>query len=165
MGQAEWIKFISLFIGKEKEANDVFDGIVARYTALKEKAAKVSVRPVVFSGEMHGGNWFAVGGRNYLAKMFEDAGADYVMKDNPSSGGVNMEYEKLYSIAADADYWRILNSFPGEFSYEALKASDPRNADFKAFQKKQVIYCNMQQSPYYEIAPVEPDYSDRKSVV
>ncbi len=157
LGQAEWIKFISLFIGKEKEANDVFDGIVARYTALKEKAAKVSVRPVVFSGEMHGGNWFAVGGRNYLAKMFEDAGADYVMKDNPSSGGVNMEYEKLYSIAADADYWRILNSFPGEFSYEALKASDPRNADFKAFQKKQVIYCNMQQSPYYEIAPVEPD--------
>ena len=63
----------------------------------------------------------------------------------------------MYSIAANADYWRILNSFPGDFSYDALKASEPRNELFKSFKKRQVIYCNMKQTPYYEVSPVEPD--------
>ena len=63
----------------------------------------------------------------------------------------------MYAIAANADYWRILNSYPGEFSYEALKASEPRNELFKAFKEKHVIYCNMKQQPYYEITPVQPD--------
>ena len=52
---------------------------------------------------------------------------------------------------------KALNSFPGEFSYEALKASEPRNELFKAFKEKKVIYCNMKQQAYYEISPVEPD--------
>ena len=63
----------------------------------------------------------------------------------------------MYALAANADYWRILNSFPGDFSYEALKASEPRNELFKAFKKRKVIYCNMKQTPYYEISPVKPD--------
>ena len=67
------------------------------------------------------------------------------------------EFEKMYEVAANADYWRILNSHPGDFSYEALKASEPRNELFKAFKEKKVIYCNMKQTPYYEIAPVKPD--------
>jgi iron complex transport system substrate-binding protein len=50
-----------------------------------------------------------------------------------------------------------LNSYPGEFSYEALKASEPRNELFKAYKEKRVIYCNMTQTPYYEISPVKPD--------
>ena len=85
------------------------------------------------------------------------AGADYVLKDDPSSGGVNIDFEKMYNLAAKADYWRILYSFPGDFTYDALKASEPRNADFKAFKEKQIIYCNMKQSPYYERSPMEPD--------
>ena len=156
LGQAEWIKFIGMFIGKEQEANEVFAGIESRYNELKEKASKVSTRPTVTSGEMHYGNWHAVGGKNYLAQIFRDAGADYVINDEETSGE-NLEFEKMYALAANADYWRILNSFPGEFSYEALKASEPRNELFKAFKERKVIYCNMKQQPYYEISPVEPD--------
>ena len=156
LGQAEWIKFIGMFIGKEQEANEVFSGIKSRYNELKEKASKVSTRPTVTSGEMHYGNWHAVGGKNYLAQIFRDAGADYVINDEETSGE-NLEFEKMYALAANADYWRILNSFPGEFSYEALKASEPRNELFKAFKERKVIYCNMKQQPYYEMSPVEPD--------
>jgi len=156
LGQAEWMKFIGMFIGKEQEANEVFVGIESRYNELKEKASKVSRRPTVTSGEMHYGNWHAVGGKNYLAQIFRDAGADYVINDEETSGE-NLEFEKMYSLAANADYWRILNSFPGEFSYEALKASEPRNELFKAFKERKVIYCNMKQQPYYEISPVQPD--------
>ena len=156
LGQAEWIKFVGMFIGKEKEANEVFAGIESRYMALKEAAKAASQKPTVFSGEMHYGNWHAVGGKNYLAQIFRDAGAEYVINDEETSGE-NLEFEKMYSLAANADYWRILNSFPGEFSYEALKASEPRNELFKAFKEKKVIYCNMKQTPYYEISPVKPD--------
>ena len=156
LGQAEWIKLVGLFIGKEQEANDIFAGIEQRYNDLKKAAAGADARPTVFSGEMHYGTWHAVGGRNYLAQIFRDAGADYVINDEETAGE-NVEFEQMYALAAKADYWRILNSYPDEFSYEALKASEPRNALFKAFQAHQVIYCNMKQTPYYEISPVEPD--------
>ena len=156
LGQAEWLKFVALFIGKEKEANQVFEGIRSRYKAVRQLAEAVENRPTVFSGEMHGGNWYAVGGRNNLAQLFRDAGADYIIKDE-NTGGVNLEFEQLYSLAANADYWRILNSYPGDFSYQALKASEPRNELFKAFKDKHVVYCNMKQTPYYELTPVQPD--------
>ena len=156
LGQAEWVKYVGLFIGKEKEADSLFEGIKQRYLALAERVAATDERPTVFSGEMHGGNWFAVGGKNHLAQMFRDAGADYILKDD-NTGGVPIEYEQMYALAAHADYWRILNSYPGDFSYEALKASEPRNELFKAFKQKHVIYCNMKQTPYYESSPVRPD--------
>ena len=158
LGQAEWMKFIGMFIGKEREANEVFAGIEGRYQQLKSQTSnlKPENRPTVTSGEMHYGNWHAVGGKNYLAQIFRDAGADYVINDEETSGE-NLEFEKMYALAANADYWRILNSFPGEFSYEALKAAEPRNELFKAFKERKVIYCNMKQQPYYEISPVQPD--------
>jgi len=166
LGQAEWIKFVGMFIGKEKEAGEVFAGIEKRYNGLKEKVNalypaerpndQTTKRPTVTSGEMHYGTWHAVGGKNYLAQIFRDAGADYVIDDEETSGE-NLEFEKMYALAANADYWRILNSYPGEFSYEALEASEPRNALFKAFKERKVIYCNMRQTPYYELSPVMPD--------
>ena len=159
LGQAEWVKFVGMFIGKEREANDVFAGIESRYNELKAKSQELTAKgqkPTVFSGEMHYGNWHAVGGKNYLAQIFRDAGAEYVINDEETAGE-NLEFEKMYALAAKADYWRILNSFPGEFSYEALKASEPRNELFKAFKEKKVIYCNMKQQAYYEISPVQPD--------
>ena len=159
LGQAEWVKFVGLFIGKRREAVALFDSIANRYNSLKET---VSARlagaplPTVTSGEMHYGTWHAVGGKNYLAQIFRDAGADYVLHDDETAGE-NLEFEKMYALAAEADYWRILNSFDGDFSYDALLKSEPRNRLFKAFRERKVIYCNMKRTPYYESSPVEPD--------
>lgn len=161
LGQAEWIKFVGMFIGKEREAQEIFDGIEQRYNDLKTKVQNsLQVTgyslPTVFSGEMHSGTWHAVGGKNYLAQIFRDAGAEYVI-DDEETAGENLEFERMYALAAKADYWRILNSFPGDFTYEALRMSEPRNELFEAFKQKKVIYCNMKKQPYYEISPVQPD--------
>ena len=161
LGQAEWIKFVGMFIGKEREAQEIFDGIEQRYNDLKTKVQNsLQVTgyslPTVFSGEMHSGTWHAVGGKNYLAQIFRDAGAEYVI-DDEETAGENLEFERMYALAAKADYWRILNSFPGDFTYEALRLSEPRNELFEAFKQKKVIYCNMKKQPYYEISPVQPD--------
>ncbi|MBO6287564.1 MAG: ABC transporter substrate-binding protein, partial [Prevotella sp.] len=59
LGQAEWVKYVAMFIGKEQQANELFDSIEHRYNTIKERVAQTKERPTVFSGEMHGGNWFA----------------------------------------------------------------------------------------------------------
>ena len=157
LGQAEWIKFVAMFIGKEKEANKIFSDIADRYNSLKAKVEAVGgERPSILSGEMLGGNRHAVGGKNYVAQIFRDAGAVYVIDDD-NTGGLPIDFETMYAKAAKADYWRILNSYSGEFSYEALQKSEPRNVMFKAFRDRKVIYCNMKTTPYYEISPVMPD--------
>ena len=104
LGQAEWIKFVGMFIGKEKEACEVFAGIEQRYNNLKFKvqSSKFKVLPTITSGEMHYGNWHAVGGKNYLAQIFRDAGADYVIHDEETAGE-DLEFEKMYELAANAD--------------------------------------------------------------
>lgn len=157
LGQAEWIKFVGLLTGEEEKASGIFSEIEKSYNDLKQLTSKVKHRPVVLSGEIHGGAWYAVGGQSFLAQVFKDAGADYFMKDDPRSGGVNLDFETVYNQADSADYWRILNSFPGTYSYDALKAQDERYSDFRAFKQKKVIYCNMREKPYYENMPVEPE--------
>lgn len=159
LGQAEWIKFVGLLLGIEQEANDKFAAIEGRYNELKALTAegKVKKRPVVLSGEIHGGNWYAVGGKSFLAQLFKDAGADYFLKDDDRSGGVTLDFETVYNQGDEADYWRIVNSYPGTYSYDALKEQDPRYADFRAFKEKGVIYCNMREKPFYESMPTEPE--------
>ncbi|MBD5357619.1 MAG: ABC transporter substrate-binding protein [Bacteroides sp.] len=157
LGQAEWIKVIGLLTGNEAEANSIFSGIEEKYSRLKEMVDTVTHRPTVFSGEMRGGNWYAVGGKSFLAQLFRDAGGDYFLKDNGESGGVTLDYEAVYNNAAHADYWRIVNSFDGNYSYDVLKQQDIRNTDFDAWKNRGVIYCNMKEVPFYERMPVEPE--------
>ena len=97
LGQAEWIKFVGMFIGKEKEANEVFAGIEKRYCDLKQATSSASFKPTVFSGEMHYGNWHAVGGealkasepRNELFKAFKEKKVIYC----------NMKQQAYYEIS------------------------------------------------------------------
>lgn len=157
LGQAEWIKFVGMLTGMEEKANKSFEAIEKRYNELMALSRSVDKRPVVFSGEIRGGNWYAVGGQSFLAQLFEDAGADYFLKDDPRSGGVTLDFETVYSQAAHADYWRIVNSFHGDFSYDVLKDEDPRYSDFDAFNNRKIIYCNMRLIPFYESMPTEPE--------
>lgn len=157
LGQAEWIKVIGLLTGNAEKANKEFSAIEQRYNDLKAKVADVKTRPTVFSGEMRGSNWYAVGGKSFLAQLFRDAGGDYFLKDNEESGGVTLDYETVYTNAANADYWRIVNSFDGDFSYDVLKEEDNRYTDFDAWKNHGVIYCNMKEVPFYEKMPVEPE--------
>lgn len=157
LGQAEWIKFVGLIIGETEKANRLFSEIESRYNELKKLTETVKDRPVVFSGELRGGNWYAVGGKSFLAQLFKDAGADYFLKDDEHSGGVTLDFETVYSQASKAKYWRIVNSYNGTFSYDALKDEDARYADFDAFKNKGVVYCNMREVPFYESMPTHPE--------
>lgn len=156
LARAEWLKFIAVFTGDEAKADSLFSHISFEYNALKDLTKNIKKRPVVFSGECKSGVWYAVGGKSYLAHYFNDAGADYVWKDNDDGGALRMDYESVYAQAARADMWRILNSFKGDFSYSLLKENDERYSDFDAFKNKKIVYCNMRKKAFYETSPVKP---------
>lgn len=157
LGQAEWIKLTGLLVGEPEKAVEIFSRIEEKYNALKSLADSVTSRPKVVSGQMQGGHWYAVGGKSFLAQLFKDAGATYFLADNNASGGVTLDYEKVYNDAGDSDFWRIVNSFDGNYSYDALKKEDQRYTDFKAWRDHGVIYCNMREVPFYETMPMEPE--------
>ncbi|MFV0331546.1 MAG: ABC transporter substrate-binding protein [Dysgonomonas sp.] len=157
LGQAEWIKFTAMLLGIEEQANKQFEEIEQKYNDLQVLAQSVLEKPTVLSGELHSGNWYVVGGNSYLAQLFRDAGASYFMKNDNESGGFYVDFETVYSQGANADYWRMVNSHNGTFSYDALKQSDARYADFSAFKNKKLIYCNLREKPFYENTPVEPE--------
>lgn len=158
LGQAEWIKFFALFVGKEKQADEWFNKVRDNYNSLKALAAKADERPTVFSGEQRNGSWFVMGSRSYLAQLLRDAGARYLPENDLSTGGHPIDYESLLKIAAHADYWRLLKGYPGTFSYEALKKMDARSVNFDAFKNHKVVYCNMATSGYHEWASIHPDW-------
>ncbi len=157
LGQAEWLKFTGLLIGKYDEAVREFNKIEKKYLALQKLTQNLENRPSVMSGQLHSGNWYVVGGKSFLAKLFADAGADYFLKDNEDSGGFYIDFESAYSKGANVDYWRILNNYNGDYSYEVLAQTDARYTDFKSYKDKGVIYCNLSKTPFYESSPVSPE--------
>ncbi|MFR9648960.1 MAG: ABC transporter substrate-binding protein [Rikenellaceae bacterium] len=157
LGQAEWIKLVGIMLGEGERAEQIFNKIESEYLSLKQICQEVASRPKVMSGELHSGSWYVVGGESYLANLFRDAGAEYFMDNDSESGGFYVDYETVYSQGHDADFWRIVNSYNGEYSYDVLLSSDGRYADFKPLKNRGVIYCNLRQSPFYESTPIEPE--------
>ncbi len=150
LGLSEWIRLSGLLIGKEPEAIALFASMEREYNYWKAVASKAERRPTVMSGELRAGHWYVPGGQSFYARLFADAGADYFYKDDPRTGGVILDFETVYARAHDVEFWRVMNGFPGTFTYEALEASDKRYADFRAFRERKVIYCNLEYEPLYE---------------
>lgn len=165
LGQAEWIKLIGLLTGETRRANAVFADIEKKYLTLKEEVAlliapshsgKGGTLPTVISGRQMRDGWYIAGGKSYMAQIFEDAGAEYIMKDNEETGGTTLDFEGVYAKGVTADYWQIDGSFDGDFTLQDLASEDERYASMKAFKNKQVVFCNLSQTPYRELAGVQP---------
>ncbi|MCT4640151.1 MAG: ABC transporter substrate-binding protein [Bacteroidales bacterium] len=156
LGRAEWIKFMSVFVDREHKADSLFNTVADRYNELKRLTATVQNRPTVLSGKMKGGgSWYVAGGDSFFAHMFTDAGADYIVKNNKSAA-VPMDYESVYAMGHDADYWRLLTSSPEGFNKRTLEAEDQRYTDFKAYKTGNILVCNLREVPYREESCIKP---------
>ena len=157
LGRAEWIRVIGMLIGCEDKANAWFDDIERRYNALSTLCAEVEHRPTVFSDLAFNGQWYVAGGRSYMAKLFADAGADYIWKDNPSTASVPMDAESILAKAQHADYWRVINSNPFPMTYASLAKENPVYPLFDAYKNRQIIVCDILSTGYFEQSQCEPD--------
>lgn len=156
LGQAEWIKLIGLLTGETRRANAVFSDIEKKYLKLQAEAKEIQNKPTIISGRQMRDGWYIVGGKSYMAQIFSDAGADYIMKDNEESGGTTLDFEAVYARGINADFWQIDGSFDGDYTLQALAGEDERYASLAAYKNKKVIFCNLSQTPYRELAGVLP---------
>jgi iron complex transport system substrate-binding protein len=159
LGRAEWIKFVALFFNKEKEADSVFNGIEKEYLSTLTLASQVSRKPTMLSGIVYGDAWFMPAGKNYAAKLYSDAGMDYLWKETESNGYLELSFESVYTRAKEADLWIGVGSFS---SLQEIQATESRYSLLKPFAQKQVYSYNARigakgGSEFLELGYLRPD--------
>lgn len=157
LGRAEWMKVVGLLCGKEDVTNQWFDNIARRYEELSDKCSSTNNKPTVFSDLPFENQWYVPGGNSYIAKIFADAGGDYIWKDNESTGSLHIDAESVLLKAQQADFWRVINSYDTPFTYERLKDENELYPLFKAFKEKKLLVCDVRECGYFEKSQYEPD--------
>lgn len=164
LGQAEWIKLVGLLTGEAKRANAIFSDIERKYNDIKAKVKNLRIpdkqQPTILSGRQIRDGWYVMGGKSYMAKIFHDAGANYIFANGGpvvnETGGIALDFESVYARGMNADFWQTDGSFEGEFTLDVLKTEDDRYSQIAAFKKKHVLFCNFSQTPYRELGALEP---------
>lgn len=159
LARAEWIKFIAAFFEATTEADQIFNAIVNRYEALLEIVDTCEKRPNVFCGAPYSGIWHVAGGDSYMAQLIEDAGGNYLWSDVSGTKSVPLDFERVFSKAANAEIWLNPSFYR---SFDSLFASEYR---FKKFRSAQTgkIYNNTKQqdanigNPIWETGILSPD--------
>ena len=159
LGRAEWIKFMALFFDKEKMADSVFNAIESEYLDAKAKADSIKQRPTVLSGIVYGDAWFLPGGQNYAARLFRDAGGNYIYGDDTSNGFLQLSFESVYNKAHNVDYWIGVGSYN---TLQEIENADQRYTRFNPFIAKQVYTYNARMgakggSEFMELGYLRPD--------
>ena len=161
LGRSEWMKFIALFFNREADAASHFEEIAAGYQEVASLTKGLEARPSVLLGSVYNGTWYVAGGESYMAQLLEDAGAAYLWSDQGGAGSLPLDFEAVYDVAENADFWlNPDNSF--WLTAENVLASDPRYGDFAPFDSGRLYNNNVMVNEnggnaYYEVGAVRPD--------
>lgn len=164
LGRAEWIKYMSMFLGTEAQAMSRYDAIRADYQATKAKVATQGGKPKVLVGTQYKGEWTVPAGGAYVANFVADAGGDYLFGELEGTGTKKIDQEVIYTKGQAADVWLNGNWMSRKrwaTKADAL-ADDPRFASLPAFEKGAVWNPTKRLSPtggndYWESGVMRPD--------
>ena len=157
LGRAEWMKFYGLLTGKEEEADSLFRKIEQEYLTLKQMTKDVPHRPTVFTELKYSSAWYVPGGRSTMARMIDDAGADYIFSYTTESGSVPMSFETVLDKGQKADFWLIKYNQKQDKTYSELKKDYSPYANFDAWKNKRIFGCNTSYVNFYEETPFHPE--------
>lgn len=135
LGRAEWIKFMAVFFGKEKQADSLFNMIEKNYNESMLLARGAKERPTILSGIMYGDAWFLPGGQNYASRIFSDASCEYLWASDSSNGYLELGFETVYQKAYNSDFWIGVATYS---TLEQLSAANNRYSLFKPFTSKTI---------------------------
>ncbi len=141
LARAEWGKYLSLFFNAEAIAEADYSAILDEYAELSEMAAQVEDSPTVFLNSPFDGVWYMPGGVSYMATFLQDANVDYLWSDDDSTGVLFLDFEAVFDIAADADFWINANQF--WTTVDDALAEDSRYGEFEALQTGDVWINNL----------------------
>lgn len=160
LGKAEWIKLFARFVGKEHQADSLFDGIVRDYSVLKESVdLKHLERKTVFCNAPFADQWYLPKNKSFTATFFKDAGLDYIWSDLEGEGNEAISLEIILEKALNADLWVNAGSFQ---RYEDLLNIDSRLVNFKAIKEEKVFNMYKRSrvnygNDFWEMGSLHPD--------
>lgn len=151
LGRMEWIKVYGAILGREDEAEALFDAEVQSVEAIGNLPK--SGKTVAFFYVTGAGAVNVRKSDDYVVKMLETAGGAYVFSDLSSGSAlstVNMTMESFYTAAKDADVLIYNSTIDGEiYTLDELLDKSPLFSEFRAVQNGDV-WCtgkNMFQEP------------------
>ena len=152
LGRMEWLKLYGVLLGKETQAQDLFQKEVDALSGVLGQQS--TGKTVAFFYITSSGSVNVRKSGDYVAKMIEMAGGKYVFSDLASDGSalstVNMQMEAFYKGAKDADVLIYNSAIDGELqTIDQLLQKSPLLADFKAV-KSGDVWCtgkNLFQEP------------------
>lgn len=157
LGRAEWIKFYGMLTGKEQAADSLFSIIEKQYQILKQKTQNVSHRPTVISELKYSSAWYVPGGQSTMARLIEDAGADYVFSYTQGSGSIPLSFETVLDKGQKADFWLIKYNQKTDKTYSELESDYSPYRNFDAWKNKRIFGCNTSYVNFYEETPFHPE--------
>lgn len=157
LGRAEWIKFYGMLMGKEKEADSLFNNIEEQYQTLKAKTQNVKYRPTVISELKYSSAWYVPGGQSTMARLINDAGANYIFSYTKGSGSIPLSFETVLDKGQKADFWLIKYNQNTDKTYSELENDYSPYKNFDAWKNKRIFGCNTSYVNYYEETPFHPE--------
>lgn len=157
LGRAEWMKFYGMLVGKEHEADSLFEVVEQNYLHLKATAANVKARPKLLVDMLNGNTWYMAGGRSIYGQLYRDCGADYSVASPDVSGSEAMSLEKVMTTAMDADIWIVKYGRSSDYTLSSFIKENAAYPKFKAAKEHHVFGCNTQHIPFYDEVPFRPD--------
>ena len=157
LGRAEWVRFFGLLFDCEARATEIFEAVERRYIQLCDTVKGAVSHPRLMTDVLQGSAWNMPGGRSYLGNLFADAGADYILADDEHRGSVPLNFEQVFTLASDADFWLIKQAHHGPLSLAELRREHASYATFAPWKNNKVYFCNTLSTDFYERIPYHPD--------
>lgn len=165
LGRAEWMRFYGMLLGKEHEADSLFEVVCKEYNNLKRQAGKSGRGLKIITERLTGSTWYVPGGRSSAGRLIADANAGYAFADDSHSGSLALSFETVLDKAGDADVWVFCHGGTTQASYGNLLAEYRGYASMKAFKDKNVWYVENEKVPYFEEISFRPDYLLRDYII
>lgn len=157
LGRAEWMRFYGLLFGEAQKADSLFAEVEKNYNELKALVAPLSYAPSVISELKNGSAWYVPGGKSTSARIYADAGANYVFADDEHSGSVPLVFETVFDKGQNADFWLIKYNQAIDKTYKELEQDYAPYTGFRAFKERNIYGCNTGKVDFYEDSPFHPD--------
>lgn len=151
LGRAEWIRFYGRLVGRAKEADSIFSAVERRYLELCEKVQNTKTKPRLLPEMPWSGQWTLPSSGSSSARLYADAGAEYLFAHLKGSGGIPLSTEKVVDKAVDADIWLIKHH--GQLDRQQMISDTPLLASIKA----PIWWCDTSVTLLYEETPFHPE--------
>ena len=157
LARAEWIRVIGALTGKLHEADSVFNEVETKYINLKSSISNLQSTKIM-SGNNFRGTWYVPSGKNYLAYLFKDAGAEYPFYDDERETSIPLTIEETLRYFHDAEVW----VGAGGNTLAELAEMDEKHTWFKAYENGRVYNWRKQRklsgaNNFWERGVVHPE--------